>query len=216
MASPFSSNLGISIQIPEINPGKWFPTKVLSYAEDREVVVAVPTEHGDEVIIPPEYKVLLELVLPDGLRRMTAYVVARKAGLIPGLVLDWPQSEEKIQRRDSVRVAIMFPVYVRPIAAAGLLTRVNGNLVDLSAGGARILVPTPQAEGGMVNLALQLPIGELIVSGRIIRAMPSPTPAAPSQYALGVQFTEVTEVVRREITKFVFDTQREHHRRGAV
>src|SRR5688572_30499076 len=114
MASSFVPNQVISLQVPEIDAGKWHRTKVISAVEDRELEVSVTVEHGVEQVGPPEYKVLLEAVLPDGLRRMSAYVLGRREGPKPGLVLDWPAVDERIQRRDNVRVSVMFPVYVRP------------------------------------------------------------------------------------------------------
>src|SRR5215217_1294139 len=126
MASPFVPNQIISLQVPEIDAGKWHRTRVLSVVEQRELEVSVPAENGVEMVIPPEYKVLLEAVLPDGLRRMSAYVLARREGPKAGLVLDWPQTDERIQRRDAVRVSVMFPVFVRPIDEKGKIgTRIN-------------------------------------------------------------------------------------------
>jgi len=218
MASSFVQNQIISLQVPEIEAGKWYRTKVLHVVQDREIEVAVPVNEGVEQVVPPEYKVLLEAVLPDGLRRMSAYVLGRREGPRPGLVLDWPQMDEKIQRRDNVRVSVMFPVYVRPYDIKGILgSRINATVVDLSAGGVRIVLPDPLWEGLIVELALQIPdMGERICVGTVIRATENPNAGPAALYAAGVQFTEISEIVRRDITRFVFNTQREHFRKGGV
>ena len=218
MASSFVQNQIISLQVPEIEAGKWYRTKVLNVLEDRELEVSVPVHEGIEQVVPPEYKVLLEAVLPDGLRRMSAYVLGRREGPKPGLVLDWPQVDERIQRRDNVRVSVMFPVYVRPYDSKGILgTRINATVVDLSAGGVRIVLPEPLWEGLVVEMAMQIPrMGERMCAGKVIRATDNPSAGSAAQYAAGVQFTEISEIVRRDITRFVFDTQREHFRKGGV
>jgi hypothetical protein len=218
MASTFIPNQIISLQVPEISPGKWHRTKVLNVVEDEELEVAVPAENGVELVIPPEYKVLLEAVLPDGLRRMSAYVLARRDGNRGGLVLDWPQTDERIQRRDNVRVSVMFPVFVRPVGQNGKLgTRINATAVDLSAGGVRVVLPEPLWEGAKVEIALQIPvIGERSCAGLVIRSTENANAGLAALYAAGVQFTEISEIVRRDITRFVFNTQREHFRKGGV
>jgi hypothetical protein len=218
MASSFVPNQIISLQVPEIDAGKWHRTKVISVVEERELEVTIPVDDGVEQVIPPEYKVLLEAVLPDGLRRMSAYVLGRRDGPKPGLVLDWPQVDERIQRRDNVRVSVMFPVFVRPVDAKGKVgTRINGTAVDLSAGGVRIVLADPLWEGMDVEVALQIPqMGERVAAGKVIRATENPNAGLAALYAAGVQFTEISEIVRRDITRFVFDTQREHHRKGGV
>lgn len=218
MASPFKQSQLISLQIPELSPGKWFSTHVLSFVDKRELEIAVPREDGHEVVVPPEYKVLLELVLPDGLRRMSAYVKSRTASKPPGLLLDWPETDERIQRRDNVRVSVMFQVFVRPEVGPGKYgTRINGTVVDVSAGGARVLVPEPLWEGLNVELALQIPgIGERMCAGKVIRSLESTNATSAYQFSIGVQFNEISEAVKRDITKFVFDTQLEHFRKGAV
>ena len=218
MASSFVPNQIISLQVPEIEAGRWYRTKVLNVVVDRELEVSVPVSEGVEQVVPPEYRVLLEAVLPDGLRRMSAYVLGRREGPKPGLVLDWPQVDEKIQRRDNVRVSVMFPVYVRPVDEKGKVgTRINGTVVDLSAGGVRIVLPDPLWEGLDVELALQIPgLGERTCGGRVIRATENPSAGTAAHYAAGVMFTEISEIVRRDITRFVFNTQREHFRKGGV
>jgi hypothetical protein len=218
MASHFVPNQIISLQVPELAPGKWHQTRVLSVVEREELEVAVPAENGVDLVVPPEYKVLIEAVLPDGLRRMSAYVLARRDGKRSGLVLDWPQTDERIQRRDNVRVSVMFPVYVRPVDVRGRVgTRINATAVDLSAGGVRVVLPEPLWEGADVEIAMQIPkLGERSCAGRVIRATENPNAGLAALYAAGVQFTEISEIVRRDITRFVFDTQREHFRKGGV
>jgi c-di-GMP-binding flagellar brake protein YcgR len=178
----------------------------------------VPVENGVELVVPAGYKVLLEAILPDGLRRMSAYVLARREGNRPGLVLDWPQTDERVQRRDNVRVSVMFPVYVRPVENSGKVgKRINGTAVDLSAGGVRLSLPEPLWEGAFVEMALQIPeLGERICAGRVMRAAENPNAGLAGLYSAGVQFVEISEIVRRDITRFVFDTQREHFRKGGV
>src|SRR5687768_15211011 len=135
---------------------------------------------------------------------MSASLLGRRDGPRPGLVLDWPQVDERIQRRDNVRVSVMFPVYVRPVDAKGKVgTRINGTAVDLSAGGVRIVLPEPLWEGLQVELALQIPeMGERMAAGKVIRATENSNAGLAALYAAGVQFTDISEIVRRDITRF--------------
>ena len=218
MASTFWPSQVITLQAPDIKPGEWYSVKVLSVDEDRHLEISVPIAQSREVVIPPSYKVMLEVIRPDGVRRMTAHVESRRTSSPPVLVLDWPEVDERIQRRDSVRVAVSFPVFVRPFNAAGKLgSRVNGTVVDLSAGGVQARVPVRLWEGLAVELALQIPVfGERICGGTIVRSTINDNAAEASQYIVGVRFTDITEAVRRDITKFVFDTQIEYLRKGIL
>lgn len=218
MPSPFWPSQVVSIQAPDIRAGEWFPVKVVAVEEDRQVEISAPQASGRELFIPADYKVLLEVIRPDGVRRMTAHVQSRRANHPPILVLDWPQVDERIQRRDSVRIAVSFPVYVRPFNAAGKLgTRINGTVVDLSAGGVQVRLPEPLWEGLAVELALQIPgFGERICGGAIVRASIADQAPDATPYSVGVKFTDITEAARRDITKFVFDTQIEYLRKGIL
>ena len=85
-------------------------------------------------------------------------------------------------------------------------------------GGIVAIVYAARVDGKLaVELALQIPeLGERMCAGKVIRATDNPNAGLAALYAAGVQFTDISEIVRRDITRFVFNTQREHFRKGGV
>ena len=216
MASTFQPMQALSVQASGAEPSEWYESLVLDFTEGRELVIGALMSKGIEVSIRPGTPVLLQLTLPDGLRRFTSTVQGRKASSPPSLALDWPQAEQRIQRREDVRVDIMFNAELRPILPAGSLgPPLHGLVADISAGGARIFTATNLHIGAEVQLTMQLPgIGERSCDARVVRAGLNAAQATKHPHWVGVMFTELSQGLRKEITRLVFDIQRELLRKG--
>lgn len=197
----------------------WYPSVVDDFAEGEWVSVGVPMSGGGEVPVRPGATIHIQLARPDGLRRFTAAVRERRggAGSAPTLVLDWPREMEKIQRRDDVRVDAAYPARIRVLGVeAGKLEPLSGMTSDLSAGGTQVRMPALVPNLAPIELTLQLPTGERTCGARVVRGGELTQAKGELRYWLALAFTDVEPAVRREITRLVFDLQRELLRRGAL
>lgn len=77
MPLPVRPMQAVSLQILLSQEGSWYPSLVLDFTGDRELVVGVPMNRGSEVEVAPGTQVAVEIASPDGLRRYTAVVRGR-------------------------------------------------------------------------------------------------------------------------------------------
>ena len=205
----------LSLRIAGDGAEEWYASLVLDFVEGEELLIGVPMSRGREVAIRSGTPVILELALPGGLRRMTTRVRGRSLGGPPSISLDWPEDQERVQRRNDVRVDAMFPVEVRRILPAGVRAEpLRGLVADISAGGAQILLSSPLQVGETVELTMRLPgVGERQCSARVIREGLGIIRTASHPRWAGVMFTDLGPSLRREVTKLAFDIERERRRK---
>jgi c-di-GMP-binding flagellar brake protein YcgR len=198
-----------------------YPSLILDVREGEAIVVGVPLDRGREIALKPGADLNLLVARPDGLYYLRTRVHSL-TGEEPSLQLHWPHRTDKVQRRNHVRVSVMLPgrVWIRPaLTVPGRRPPerlLPAKLVDLSAGGARFNLPEPLAVGTQVRVAVELPeSGEQGSEARVLRGGEHERAVAEQRYWAAVEFVGMLESVRREITRFVFDVQREHIRKGA-
>lgn len=198
-------------------PG-WYPSRVLDFEEGREIRVAVPVLRGDEVPVEPGTVLDVQSTHPDGVHVFAATVLRRVAEPGPALVITWPDSAQRVQRRDSVRVEAQVRVEVRTASPGGPARELDGTTLDLSEGGMRAAVPEPVEAGTELEARLHLPGGGPPVecAGRAVRGGESEDAAPGGRFWTAVEFTSVPPAARRELTRFVFGVQREQIRGGAA
>lgn len=204
----------VSIQLPS-GEGGWHATTLLDYTEDRELVVGRPGDLDPEAPVEPGTPVTVELPLQDGLRRFTVQV----RGVLeapPSLRLSWPEDGERIQRRDNVRVPVQLRTEVRVVQPGGGVGPVLvGQTSDLSVGGVRVDLVDPLEPDSEIELTLHVPsVGKQECRARVLRTGELARPAGRNRHWVAVSFTFVAPAVQREITKLVFDIQRDLLRRG--
>lgn len=216
MQPTFKALQSLSVRVTDPEPSDWYSSVVLDFTEGKELLIGLPIRHGVEISVPAGTRLLIQLILPDGVRRMTTSVRERRTSMPAGLVIEWPQSEERIQRRNDVRVDTMFPAEVRPIMPEGSLAPpIHGLVADISAGGARLFTAGNLYVGAEVELTMQLPsIGQRQMDGRVVRGGLNVAASTTHPHWIGVMFTDVPQTVKRDIIRLVFDLQREQMRRG--
>jgi c-di-GMP-binding flagellar brake protein YcgR len=209
----------IAVQPPWAGEDVWYPSLVLDYEEGRSLTVGAPLSRRQEVLIPPGTRVRLQLALRDGLRRFTAVVRQRVASTgSPSLVLSWPEDFQRIQRRDNVRVDATLRVQVcriREDESRG--PPLFGLTADISAGGVRVRLAEPIEILSAVELVFTFPDEvEHRCDAKVLRRGELTQAVTDLRYWMALEFTNISEVVRREITRLVFDLQREQLRKGVA
>ncbi len=208
----------ITVQPPWEGEEIWYPSLVLDYAEGKWLSIGAPLSRRQEVLIPPGTRVRLQLALPDGLRRFSAVVKERHPSSPPSLVLSWPEDFQRIQRRDNVRVDATLRIQVcriRDDDSRG--PPLFGVTSDISAGGTRIRMAEPIEVLTNIELLMTFPDEvEHRCDARVLRRGELTQAVTDLRHWMALEFTNITPEVRREITRLVFDLQREQIRKGVA
>jgi c-di-GMP-binding flagellar brake protein YcgR len=211
----------ILLEVPEGDNTGTYPSLVLDFTEGESLIVGVPLERGREVRIGPETPVNVQIVRPDGMYVMPSRVLQRDARA-PALLLGWPARQDRVQRRNHVRVDVMVQVDVWIRATEGTKVgeearRIGAVSIDLSAGGVRLALPEPLEVDTQVRVQLRLPDGEAAnVEARVLRIGETAEAKPSARHWAAVEFVGMLESVRKEITRYVFDIQRDQLRKGVA
>lgn len=213
MALSLSVNQTFSVQVP--GSDQLAATRVLSYTEGSVLWIASPTRDEAEVPLDPGTTVALEFTTPDAILRYTAKVMERREDPL-SLRLSWPNGEQRIQRREAVRVPIDFQAWVAVIRPNGTTApSIKARCVDISAGGVRLITPELVPFPSDVELTLTLPdAGKHVVDAVVVRSGELQNPPSGYPYWSGVQFVNVSAQLKRDVARLVMEIQRELLRRS--
>jgi c-di-GMP-binding flagellar brake protein YcgR len=208
----------IAVQPPWAGEDVWYPSVVLDYDQGKTLSIGAPLSRSQEVLIPPGTRVRLQLALPDGLRRFSAMVVQRNPGPPVAVELTWPEDYQRIQRRENVRVDVTLRVQVcRILENDARGAPLFGITSDISAGGTRIRLAEPLEVLSDIELLFTFPDEvEHRCDARVLRRGELTQAVTELRHWMALEFTNISEVVRREITRLVFDVQREQLRKGVA
>lgn len=206
----------VSLRIGEGDEAGWHPSLVLDFREGEEITLGVPTHRGYEVRVEPGTTLDAQAVLPDGLRVFSATVLARVAEPVPALRVSWPQTVQRVQRRDAVRVEVMLPLEARVLDPEGEPRALAGSTIDVSEGGIRFSLPEALEPEREVELRIHLPAGAVDCAGRVLRAGVSEGAAPERRNWAAVAFAELPPAARRALSRHISEVQRERLRRGAA
>lgn len=204
-----------------VYPAGWnlpegFPSRLLDWEEEQDMTIAPPTQHGSQVEIEPGAQLIVEIPLPDGLRRYTTRVRENRSGA-PNLLLEWPREAERIQRRSDVRVPTQLPVKIELDDFDPGSPIVHCKTADLSAGGAQLLLADELPTQTLFRVTVELPErGPQTCDAVVVRTGSLEKPTKNEAFWAGIAFLGIPSATKREFTKYVFDMQRELLRRGTL
>ena len=207
------------IQLQVSEGAEWLPSLVVDFREGEELVVGVPTIRGVEVPVEQGNSLTIQTAHPDGIRRFRSEVLRRRDLPAPCLYLSWPDAEqvERIQRRQHVRVQTLVPATLHRKGSAEPGRSVEGSTTSLSAGGARLSLPVALVANSYVDVELHLPEqGTLFCGARVIASGEAKNHPRARGFWAALQFIGIQHEARRELTRFVFDVQREQLRKGVL
>lgn len=180
--------------------GGRIPARVLERGEDSlTVAIMVPTR-------PLSAEQLQDLVLehttPRGLLRLQGSFTPEGPDVLRMIS---PRSIEVLQQRSYVRIRSARPVLVYG-ATTGI--QVQSFTVDISGGGLLLAGPDTLRIGDELTFRLTLTPGVTPVtgSGRVVRI--------DSHGRRAVEFSNISDLDRRRLVRFIFECQRSERRRG--
>ncbi|HET7275550.1 MAG TPA: PilZ domain-containing protein [Longimicrobiaceae bacterium] len=207
----------ISVSIERGGEPFAFASSVLDFVEDQSMVIAAPLGAEDAAAIHTGDEVIIDITLPNGIRRFTS-VVRGLSSDKAGLRLDWPEIAERIQRRNFVRIDCLLETEVAyPNPETGKRRRVVGNTADLSGGGMRVILEEAPRAQTLLKVKVHFPDDVVRdYKGRVVRTGRLQTPQGKPRYWVAVEFLDLSVAERNEIAKFVFEVQREQLRKGVA
>ncbi|MGB4071147.1 MAG: flagellar brake protein [bacterium] len=173
--------------------------------------IAAPIFRGRFVTFPRGQRLKAFLPGPTALYTFTTSVVGDLNYPTPQLIIKYPTEIARCQRRRFVRIEVLIPASVElPDAPDNSLL---GNVVDLSAGGAKLVMNKSCSPGTVVKLTL-LQEPYLETEAQVLRV--EPVAGQRSRWEWAVEFIGLTEQERDNIIKFIFAMQREMRRKGLL
>jgi c-di-GMP-binding flagellar brake protein YcgR len=206
--------LGLAVELV-VSEGEYegkYRTRIEEVGE-RIIAVGAPFNHGEVVPLREGTKVKLTFWDEAAAYSFEGKIMQRIAVPIPMFVLELPDSVDKVQRRDFVRVPALYPVSFRSVTKEGLSDLQKGTMIDLSGGGMRFLTKERVENKSLLYVLLTLPKGDLKTPVRVCRAEKIED---SKQYTVSVEFHDISERERDQIIRCVFDIQRVMRKKGLV
>lgn len=183
--------------------GGHIPGRVLEQGPDRlQIAILVPTKPFSARDLDG---LVVEFRSPQGRIRLSGACAVPDPSEPDLLSLESLRSIEVLQQREYVRINSARPVLVY---RAGERLQVSSYTVDLSGSGLLLAGPDTLGPGEEISFQLSLePRGVPVAgTGRVVRV--------DDQGRRAVAFTDVSELDRRRLVRFIFACQREERRRG--
>ncbi|HHY73145.1 MAG TPA: pilus assembly protein PilZ [Bacillus bacterium] len=146
-------------------------------------------------------------------------IVGRKKENIPMIIISYPGKEKllRIQRREFVRIDSTLDIAVHPVNNEDFqpFTSIT---VDISAGGAAILLPTNHKIKSQMQLfcylVLPLSNGEYYYIKALCKTIRIISGTKGSKDIVSIQFLNLSQSETQQITRYCFDKQLSERKRG--
>lgn len=206
--------LAVELVVPEGEYEGKYRTRIEEVGE-RVLSVGAPFEKGE--VVPLRVGTKVKLIFWDEVSAYSfvAKIMQRIAVPIHLFVLELPDSILKVQRRNYVRVPVLYPITFQTVTREGLSDSYKGTMLDLSGGGLRFMTEEHVENRSLLYAQISLPNGDLQAPVRVCR-VEKVEDSKPQRYCVSVEFHEILERDRDRIIRFVFDIQRTMRKKGLV
>ena len=185
--------------------------------EKQEVYVNSPKLNGHPYELNTNEQYYFRLVTDNTIYRFRAKFLRR--GEISGFevsVFKLLDGGEKAQRREAYRFNLNSMVVFSVVYTDGNQSeKIDGVVVDLSAGGAKINTDRKVSKGELLIIELMLDDDQIIVFGDVRTANDLP-PKSRFAYQYGVRFAMMAESDQERIIRFMYKRQREELRKATT
>lgn len=197
--------------------GFMYPSMILGFTENQDITIGVPARDGTEILVPAGSRCSFQTAQTDGIRTFTTRVLHREDGAFPALVLAWPEGVVRLNRRDSVRVharVLVDITFCRTLDETPVVLR--GWTADLSEGGMKLSVTESIPDGTYLSVRLHLPYNDDIhvCGGRVVRSGSSRMPGGDEHPWIGVEFSNLSSSIQRNLRLYLWDIQRKSLHNG--
>ncbi|MHB8073734.1 flagellar brake protein [Desulfosporosinus fructosivorans] len=200
----------VELVVSEGNYEGRYRTRIEDVGE-KILAVGAPIDHGEVVPLREGTKVKLIFWDEAAVYSFQGKIMQRIAVPIPMLILELPESIDKVQRRNYVRVTALYPISFLSVTRQGLSEIQHGTMLDLSGGGMRFLTKERVENDSLLYVFLSLPSGEMKTPVRVCRVEAIDD---RKHYRVSVEFHDISERDRDRIISCVFEIQRAMRKKG--
>ncbi|OPJ63261.1 flagellar brake protein [Clostridium oryzae] len=204
-------NARIEIQVEE----EMYKSNIQNITKDK-MLVSLPVKDG--VYITPSRGDILEVFYYDDQYRykFSSKVIGRVSeNKIPMLSIEYPSDVERVQRREFVRINVMYDIqytklearHDRPGSYVELEQIYEGTILDLSGGGFRLSSKTVLSLKDLIIAKLNFSDNQIKVMGEVVRV-----DHVDNKYIYGVNLINVEESTRDKIIHHIFEIMRKQKR----
>ncbi|MGM9539433.1 flagellar brake protein [Anaerovibrio sp.] len=184
---------------------------------DKKMMVAMPVDDRGVPIIPVSGEQVVCRMAGQGCYYQFRTVYLDKGRQpIPVWFVSVPETVEKVQNREFVRISMDCPIVVRPLDENGAIGEmIFAKIVDISGGGLAIMHNAILTLGSKAVLELDnIPgVGMLRITGKVVRCARVEA-AGGNVYHIGFQFLDMSRQHQNKLVKFIFDLQRKSLAKG--
>jgi len=186
--------------------GDWYDSSIQDVGEEKFYIV-VPYQRAIPLILNKGDRVNVNIILKEARIEFSSTVLGRRVDNIPLFALSWPESYARVQQRKFVRLPVMLDVFYAEVPEGDKKPEfIRSCTLDVSGGGARLLVSKKYTENTDLLLKLLMPVDgrleEIAVSGRVVRSCEADTGAA---IHAAVEFIDITRKQQDMIVNFTLN-----------
>ncbi|MHC6179388.1 flagellar brake protein [Clostridium sp. JNZ X4-2] len=214
----FTVNSRIEIEID----GQTYKSNIQDISDDC-IGINIPVNNHKYIALKKGDKIRAIYYSGKNIYSFHTVVVGRKIEKILIIMIKKPMEIEIVQRRNFVRVQIIFDVLCAVVPEKGYLGNLsdqvrtfNAYSVDMSGGGMKIVVKDKLEYklriGDIIIVTIPMENDSLTVKGKIVRIDRNND---NSKLILGLAFTDLDKMNRERIIRLLFQIMREHIKKGA-
>jgi c-di-GMP-binding flagellar brake protein YcgR len=196
----------VEVQVTAVRGGLTVTARVERIDATTVVIRPSVSEYVDQTVVAVGEEVTVLWLSEEGARALPAEVATVERGAASRWHLRVVGPTESVQRRQAVRARVVLPVTV---SLNGV--DLDGDLLDLSEGGARAVVDpygiTP-APGSVLGVTVQLEDGPLRARAEVVRQQ-----TVNARWSLSLRFLALPEKEQDRLRRRVFQALREERAR---
>ena len=202
---------------------KKYESKVVDIISDDRLVVNMPVEQGNTVLLPVGSEYDIHIFTPEGLFQCIVRVVNRyKEGEKSLLEIEIISNLVKYQRREYYRYSCMIPLKFRLLThdekaefkekKEVKLTELplsDAEIVNISGGGMRFLTKDICEPNDLIITDYSIIDGKQFAHiAKILAVKPLDNPSKDADFEIRCQFVNITNDERVQIIKYIFEEER--------
>ena len=195
-----------------------YQSRIEDVFED-EIYIAIPLSESSPLALKTGDYITVRLPLDTHCLEFTTQVVGMKLDSIPWYVINYPESIQRVQLRQDVRIDILLDVLYSTIPEAGADPEYKkAAAVNFSAGGIRIAVREPLQEDTLLLIKFNLPVKGSVhffeMESKIVRCQLVESKDQAAIYHLGLAFHNIHSKQKDFIYQFIFQRMSQMKRLG--
>ncbi|ADY54976.1 type IV pilus assembly PilZ [Syntrophobotulus glycolicus DSM 8271] len=174
--------------------------------------IGVPFSDGQYLPLREGTKLEIEFVDHISAYHFRSILLRRFLAPVPTLMIEYPKSINKIQRRKHVRIPVVSSITYQIIGKEGLSEENTGYLIDLSGGGLKFVSEEKLEMNDLLLAKIKTYHEELDLPVKVVRLIEEES----KKYKISVEYQEISEKTRDKIIAYIFEVQRELRRKGLI